>query len=148
MEYKTNSSVNVPYGIDEVWAVFQNPRGLDFDGENMNRTQKTVVEEISPTEWREQLGDGTWSEVKATLDEATKTLTIASQNPNHPGEINSMILSLSEDGEETKIDVETVLETNSKLAIWMIKAVNKSGKMEETTNASVAGAVKRAIENE
>lgn len=146
MEHKIVTAVSVPYSIEKVWEVLQKPQLLDFDGTDSNRTKKTKIITVSDTQWKEKLADGSFSEVNAELDAENKTLKISTENPTHPGEKNYMTLILSEDGENTKIDIESAVETTSKLALMMLKMANKSGKMTEVTNQSVSGAVKKAIE--
>ncbi len=147
MDYTTTASTTVPYDIDKVWEVCHKPRDLDFDGTNSNRTQKTVIIDISDTEWREKLGDGSFNDVKVTFDEEKKIMVFNTENEAHPGEITKMTLAFSatEDG-ETAVDIISYAQSNSKLGIWVLKAANKSGKVSEATKQSVYDAIKKAIE--
>lgn len=147
MDYTSTASTVVPYDIDRVWEVCHKPRKLDFDGTNSNRTQKTQIIEISDTEWREKLGDGSFNDVKVTFDEEKKIMVFNTENEAHPGEITKMTLAFSstEDG-ETAIDIISYAQSNSKLGIWVLKAANKSGKVSEATRQSVYDAIKKAIE--
>lgn len=147
MDYTTTASTTVPYDIEKVWEVCHKPRDLDFDGTNSNRTQKTVIIDVSDTEWREKLGDGSFNDVKVTFDEEKKIMVFNTENEAHPGEITKMTLAFSatEDG-ETAIDIISYAQSNSKLGIWVLKAANKSGKVSEATKQSVYDAIKKAIE--
>ena len=147
MDYTTTASTTVPYDIEKVWEVCHKPRDLDFDGTNSNRTQKTVIVDISDTEWREKLGDGSFNDVKVTFDEEKKIMVFNTENEAHPGEITKMTLAFSatEDG-ETAVDIISYAQSNSKLGIWVLKAANKSGKVSEATKQSVYDAIKKAIE--
>ena len=146
MEYTFTASTTVPYELDKVWEVCHKPRELDFDGTNSNRTQKTKIIDISDTEWKEKLGDGTFNIVKVTFDEEKKIMVFNTENPDHPTEITKMTLAFSEVEEGTQIDVISYMESKSKLGIWVLKAANKSGKASEATKQSVADAIKKAIE--
>ena len=145
MDYTTTASTTVPYDIEKVWEVCHKPRDLDFDGTNSNRTQKTVIIDVSDTEWREKLGS--FNDVKVTFDEEKKIMVFNTENEAHPGEITKMTLAFSatEDG-ETAIDIISYAQSNSKLGIWVLKAANKSGKVSEATKQSVYDATKKAIE--
>ena len=147
MDYTTTASTTVPYDIEKVWEVCHKPRDLDFDGTNSNRTQKTVIIDVSDTEWREKLGDGSFNDVKVTFDEEKKIMVFNTENEAHPGEITKMTLAFSatEDG-ETAVDIISYAQSNSKLGIWVLKAANKSGKVSEATKQSVYDAIKKAIE--
>lgn len=147
MDYTTTASTTVPYDIEKVWEVCHKPRELDFDGTNSNRTQKTVIVDISDTEWREKLGDGSFNDVKVTFDEEKKVMVFNTENEAHPGEITKMTLAFSatEDG-ETAVDIISYAQSNSKLGIWVLKAANRSGKVSEATKQSVYDAIKKAIE--
>ena len=147
MDYTTTASTTVPYELDQVWEVCHKPRNLDFDGTNSNRAQKTVIIDVSDTEWREKLGDGSFNDVKVTFDEEKKIMVFNTENEAHPGEITRMTLTFSpaEDG-GTTIDVISYAQSNSKLGIWVLKAANKSGKVSEATKQSVYDAIKKAIE--
>lgn len=147
MDYTTTASTTVPYDIEKVWEVCHKPRDLDFDGTNSNRTQKTVIIDVSDTEWREKLGDGSFNDVKVTFDEEKKIMVFNTENESHPGEITKMTLAFSatEDG-ETAVDIISYAQSNSKLGIWVLKAANKSGKVSEATKQSVYDAIKKAIE--
>lgn len=147
MDYTTTANTTVPYDIEKVWEVCHKPKDLDFDGTNSNRTQKTVIIDVSDTEWREKLGDGSFNDVKVTFDEEKKIMVFNTENEAHPGEITKMTLAFSatEDG-ETAIDIISYAQSNSKLGIWVLKAANKSGKVSEATKQSVYDAIKKAIE--
>ena len=133
--------------LDKVWEVCHKPRNLDFDGTNSNRSQKTVIIDVSDTEWREKLGDGSFNDVKVTFDEEKKIMVFNTENEAHPGEITRMTLTFSpaEDG-GTTVDIISFAQSNSKLGIWVLKAANKSGKVSEATKQSVYDAIKKAIE--
>lgn len=147
MDYTSTASTVVPYDIDRVWEVCHKPRKLDFDGTNSNRTQKTQIIEISDTEWREKLGDGSFNDVKVTFDEEKKIMVFNTENEAHPGEITKMTLAFSStEDDETAIDIISYAQSNSKLGIWVLKAANKSGKVSEATRQSVYDAIKKAIE--
>ncbi|MBR0414051.1 MAG: hypothetical protein IJI67_03140 [Clostridia bacterium] len=146
MEYTFTASTTVPYELDKVWEVCHKPRDLDFDGTNSNRTQKTTIIDVSDTEWKEKLGDGTFNIIKVTFDEDKKIMVFNTENPNHPTEITKMTLIFSEAEEGTQVDVTSYMESKSKLGIWVLKAANKSGKASEETKKSVADAIKKAIE--
>ena len=147
MDYTTTASTTVPYELDKVWEVCHKPRELDFDGTDSNRAQKTVIVDISDTEWREKLGDGSFNDVKVTFDEEKKIMVFNTENEAHPGEITRMTLTFSpaEDG-GTTVDIISFAQSNSKLGIWVLKAANKSGKVSEATKQSVYDAIKKAIE--
>ena len=146
MEYTFTASTTVPYEIDKVWEVCHKPRDLDFDGTNSNRAQKTQIIDVSDTEWKEKLGDGTFNIVTVTFDEDKKIMVFNTENPNHPGEITKMTLTFSAVEEGTQVDVISYMQSKSKLGIWVLKAANKSGKASEATKHSVYDAIKKAIE--
>ncbi|MBR2590300.1 MAG: hypothetical protein IKE65_05190 [Clostridia bacterium] len=146
MEYTFTASTTVPYEIDKVWEVCHKPRDLDFDGTNSNRAQKTQIIDVSDTEWKEKLGDGTFNIVTVTFDEDKKIMVFNTENPNHPGEITKMTLTFSAVEEGTQVDVISYMQSKSKLGIWVLKAANKSGKASEATKQSVYDAIKKAIE--
>lgn len=147
MEYTFSACATVPYELEKVWEVCHKPRELDFDGTNSNRTQKSTIIDVSDTEWKEKLGDGTFNIVKVSFDEEKKIMVFNTENPDHPTEITKMTLAFSECEEGTQIDVISFMESKSKLGIWVLKAANKSGKASEATKQSVADAIKKAIEN-
>ena len=147
MEYTFSASATVPYELEKVWKVCHKPAELDFDGTNSNRTQKSTIINVSDTEWKEKLGDGTFNIVKVSFDEEKKIMVFATENPDHPTEITKMTLAFSECEEGTQIDVISFMQSKSKLGIWVLKAANKSGKASEATKQSVADAIKKAIEN-
>ena len=146
MEYTFTASTTVPYELDKVWEVCHKPRKLDFDGTNSNRTQKTKIIDISDTEWKEKLGDGTFNFIKVSFDEEKKIMVLNTENPDHPTEITKMTLTFAPCEEGTQIDVISFMQSKSKLGIWVLKAANKSGKASEATKQSVADAITKAIE--
>ena len=146
MEYTFTASTTVPYDLETVWAVCHKPRNLDFDGTNSNRTQKTKIIDISDTEWKETLGDGSFNIIEVSFDEEKKIMVFNTRNETHPTEITRMTLTFSACEEGTQIDVISYMESKSKIGIWVLKAANKSGKASEATKESVANAIKKAIE--